>query len=125
MTVQFERIYSEYAIMVATFLPPVDPVNDAYLFEQPFNELLESEDGTIYRIIDFTQTNLKFSDVVLGMGTDLYMRNPRVVTFVVGNDEMLRMGAEAASQDQYGGRAVRVFLSVEEAVATIEDNQIR
>lgn len=77
-------------------------------------------------IVDFTHVNIKFMDIVLGMGqvraTTLgeQLDQFEMITAFVGDQELVRIAAESAKQEQYGGFQMKVFTTVKEAQAYVE-----
>jgi hypothetical protein len=112
-------------ILIAKFTPPFDPVKDSSAIAVQLLEFLDKSAGTVYYIADMRDIKIKFSDLVMGMAqafTDPQSpyANPRVRTYTVASDLLINLGAKAASeQQQYGKANVKMFKSVDEALAEI------
>src|SRR5512140_3442202 len=109
-------------IIVTTVTDPFDVYKELPLAEKRFREMADTIEGTVYRVIDISQWNIKFTDLVQGLAFDTredggLSRNARVHTVIVGSSLMARIGAEAAKQRQYGEVDQPIFGSMDEALA--------
>ncbi|MBN1565217.1 MAG: hypothetical protein JXA10_15335 [Anaerolineae bacterium] len=84
---------------------------------EKFFEMTKDAEGKIHRILDFSQAEIHFSDVALGLQNDVAMQMEQVVNYMVGTDELVAFAAEAAKQDQFGGLDVKLFTSRDDAIA--------
>ncbi len=83
--------------------------------------------GKVYRVIDFSKILVNFSDMMLGMATELGREggsnDPNVITVFVATGELLEFGAQALrEQDQYGKPSVFIFGTRDEAIAFIRSD---
>lgn len=103
-------------IIVITVEPPIDIDHDPADATKHALNFQKKRGGTVVRITDYTHVKLRFSDVMLGMAADTSFKDPHIINFIVGNDELVRLLAEAFKQEQYGGVDVKVFGSTAEAL---------
>lgn len=88
-------------------------------------EFLDKTTGPVYYIADMRDIKIKFSDLVMGMSqafTDPHSpyANPRMTTYTVASDLLISLGVKAASeQQQYGKADVKMYKSVDDALAEI------
>jgi hypothetical protein len=106
------------SIIVATYVPPLDPVTDVIDADKEVHELAKDIKGIVFQITDTRQTKPTLDVIIEGMAQ---MRravpvDPRFRTIIVGTEEMVKLGAQAAKQAQYGERMMSVFATVEEAI---------
>lgn len=112
-------------ILIAKFTPPFDPMKDSMGVAVQLLEFLDKTQGRVYYIADMRDIKIKFSDLVMGMSqafTDPHSpyANPRLTTYTVASDLLISLGAKAASEQQQYGRAnVKMYKSVDEALAEI------
>lgn len=110
-------------IFVATMSEPHDAIADATGIEKEMHQNIAAVNGTVYYIPDLSAIKITFSNIVIGLneafkeGSGSFYSNPRVKMLMVGSDEMLRVAADAGSQDQYGNVPIELFATVDEAVA--------
>lgn len=112
-------------ILIAKFTPPFDPMKDSTAVAGQLLEFLDKNPGPVYYIADMREIKIKFSDLVMGMSqsfTDPHSpyANPRMTTYTVASDLLISLGVKAASeQQQYGKADVKMYKSVDEALAEI------
>jgi hypothetical protein len=89
-----------------------------------FSAIADGLETPIFRITDGGQTQISFSDLVVMLpkvtleDSPLSLRDKRFIDLVVVPESGLaRLGAESLRQLQYGGRGVKMFDTVEEAIA--------
>ena len=87
---------------------------------EAITSLLDSTPGTLYRVFDFSNITPNFSNMMIGMGSDPLRGHPRIKDILVGTAAMVQFAAGAAKQQQYGGVEVKVYPTVDEALAVIE-----
>ncbi|NDJ53576.1 MAG: hypothetical protein GYB68_10890 [Chloroflexi bacterium] len=116
MAIQIERLDNE-PIVIVRVTDPVDNIEDPRQTNDGVLAALEQSAGTLWRITDFSEASLSFSDLVLGMGLDETMTHPQVRNIVVGASEMVEMIGSSAAQKQYGGLSVAVVEDLETALA--------
>ena len=88
-------------------------------------EFLDKTQTKVYYIADMRDIKIKFSDLVMGMSQSFTdpnspYANPRMSTYIVASDLLISLGAKAASeQQQYGRPNVKMYKSVDDALAEI------
>jgi hypothetical protein len=98
---------------------------DTPLFNREMADLLTKADRPTYFICDMLNMRLNFSDMVAGLamvaaGEIAVMRHPRLArTMVVSGMDLVRFGARAMTQTQYGKLKVSIFDTVYDAHETI------
>lgn len=117
-------ILDDMPILIVTYLPPVAVPDDAVTSLEASAKLKqESDGGPICRILDFSQAQLDFSSMVLGMsfekGKDGGTYDSAVANYFVGSDEWVSLGVKSLSeQEHYKGANVKgLFTSQDEAIA--------
>ncbi len=118
-----ERVPNQ-PIVVITIGPTVDGASDPVESHAATHQLLADETGTVYRILDFSQVNVSFGDVVMGMNSDPGFRDPRMKTIMVGTHDLVQLAAQSAAQDQYGGRDIKLFTSAADAIAAAQADMV-
>jgi hypothetical protein len=108
-------------IVVITCHNPFDFTEDIAAANRQVAALLENRE-TITRIIDFTEIEMTFADLVESLATKTRavpgsLRDTRVQTVFVGTHELVVMKAQSLRQEQYGGLNVPLFESLDEAIA--------
>lgn len=115
-------------ILISTFSTPYDPMNDTMSSIQEITKRLNETDKDLHYVADMRALNISFADLVSGLAQafsnpDSVFANPRLKTYTVGSNTLIRMGSQAvAEQSQYGKIPIKLFSSVEEALQAI-DNQ--
>lgn len=109
-----ERINGK-RIVVLKLTPPLDSQRDPVEGTEEFMRMYD-ENGTWVRILDFTDVEVNFGDVAMGLQEDQAMRLPNVHSFLVGTDELVAFAAQAAQQEMYGNLKTRAFTSLDEAL---------
>ncbi len=116
------RIVDDAPIVVVTYLDPIAVPGDADDALAAGTELKNRTGGKICRILDFSQVNLNFGDMVVGMsyerGKAGGVYDEDVYNIFVGTDEWVKLGVESlGSQEQYKGAQVNgLFTSEAEAI---------
>jgi hypothetical protein len=89
-----------------------------------FSALADGLKPPIFRISDGSQSQISFSDLVMMLpkvtleNNPLSMRDKRFIDLVVAPEKgLVRMGVDSLKQRQYGGMAVHIFGTLEEAIA--------
>ena len=126
MTVEVTR-HSE---LPAVYLKIVNPNRGPDDIAVNMNEGLKLKHelgGHVYRIIDVTEVEMSFSDMMVAMSADRggegTLDDPDVTTIYVGRGDLVAFGVKAlAEQDQYGQLGVKLFASGEEAYAYIVED---
>jgi len=120
MSFEIQQLKDE-PIVVITCHNPFDFTGDIAAANRQVAALLENGE-TITRIIDFTEIEMTFANLVESLATKTReepgsLRDPRVRTVLVGTHELVVMKAQSLRQEQYGGLDVPLFESLDEAIA--------
>lgn len=123
MPLKCEQLPGE-PVLIFRFVSPSQPLLEAQQMHQYLSEARPSPAGVLYFISDFSQANISFSDVMIGMGefSHKMVMDPAarpLKTAMVGTSEMIRLMADAAGQQQYGAQRVPCFSTLDEALAHI------
>ncbi len=106
-------------ILIQRYVPPVNPDEDMPAAIQAIREFYEQVGRDFFVITDARQFSVTFD--VLVEALDLTRRNLAGIPVrfaVIGDDDLIRLAAEAIAQKQYGGfEAGKVFANDEEALA--------
>lgn len=120
MTVAIQRIPNE-RIIVATFDIPFSGADVATANAETAKVVIEMG-APVFRI-EYIAGPLNFDDVTEGLsvaarsGMAGSARDPNVVFLFVGQGPIVEMTAKSFSQNQYAGREVPLFATVDEAIA--------
>ncbi len=111
-------------IVIVKIRPTLDPQKEVYEIADTIADMFAEEEGPIYRINDFTDMDLPFGGLVMGLGLETQGRpgslsDPRIKTVFVGTSEMVELGAKSARQEHYGGLDILLFATLEDALAHI------
>lgn len=124
MSASIERLDNEN-IAIARYIQPFNPQQDLSYVKTELEKLLASASGAFHVIVDLSQINLTFGDLVQSMGetvdpdSEASAKKGRLVFTLVGSDALIKMAADAYAQDQYGGMKVELFPSVDAALAHV------
>ncbi len=126
MTVKVVETNDQTRTIVLEIIPPIavpaDPMNTADLAHEYQKKL----GAKIFRILDFTRSELDFSNMIQGMAIEIGrpggQSDENVTSFYVGGkDELIELGVHALeTQQQYQASEVRVWASIDEAKAEIK-----
>jgi hypothetical protein len=123
MSVQGIKLPDE-PILILQLTAPADPLTDTQKMQQYIAQAMPQVEGMLYIISDFSQADLSFSDVVVGMAefSREIVLAPNAMPFIpvlVGSSRMVTLMAEAAHQDQYGHLNLPVYATLNEALDNI------
>lgn len=127
MAINVEKLASEAIIILYGSEPLAVPEDPMKVMQEVVN--FKKEVGRpVYRVLDFSKTNLTFSDMMMSMAFEREQsggaNDPDVSTVIVGTTEVVRLGAESLrSQEQYGKANVHFVTSVDEALAYIRSER--
>lgn len=104
-------------ILLLRFVPPSEPMFEAQQMRFIFTHLPEAAVSIRYLILDFSQTQITFNDVIIGMREMAKAPlPPSLQTFHVGQSEMVKMIARTAMKQQYGRLDTQIFPTLDEAL---------
>lgn len=121
MPLECEQLPGE-PIVIFYFLPPSEPLLEAPQMQRCLRQAQRSKGGTVYFISDFSQSDLSFGDLTLGMAevSQKVILDPDAPPYrpvLVGTSEIVHLMSKAAAQKQYGAQNVPCFSTLDEAVA--------
>jgi hypothetical protein len=122
MPYQVSRLGHE-PIIIATLTDPIDWAQDIKKTTAHVAALAAEFEGRGFRITDLTQTNVTFSELMMGLATVLrseggWLDNPRITPLVVTTQELGReFQAFVAEQEQYAKLHIEIFSTLEQAIA--------
>ena len=123
MSIKVEKYPDIHTVLITMQEPLIVP--DDAVGALATSAAFKKEQGChIYRIMDFTQVNLNFSDMMVGMATEkgheggLY--DPDVSTIFIGSGELVELGVEALkNQPHYQGANVAGLVRTREEALEI------
>ncbi len=79
------------------------------------------DESGLYSIYDLREMKMTFGDLIIALSNQSQkapgaMADPRTSAVIVGSSEMVKLGAQAFQQEQYGGLRFPLFENVEEAL---------
>lgn len=128
MTATVEE-FAEQRTVVITISAPLNFPDDV---EVPLNAgvaLKKKVGAPICRILDFTHSNLQFSDIVNGLGLELGKPggfwDQDVYSIVIGTNEWVKFGIESVQeQEQYRGANIKGLVASREEAFEIAQSLI-
>lgn len=120
MTIAIEKRPTNNILFV-TFTDPLDPISEFGQAHEAARSFAEQVSGTFYYVIDARELSVKFSDLVMGLGSlRRFPASDRMEVVLIGSGEMVEFAAQAAKQQQYGERTLNVFATPQEAFAFVD-----
>jgi hypothetical protein len=122
MPYQVSRLGHE-PIIIATLTDPIDWAQDIKKTTAHVAALAAEFEGRGFRITDLTQTNVTFSELMMGLAAVLrseggWLSTPQITPLVVTTQELGReFQAFVAEQEQYGKLHIEIFSTLEQAIA--------
>ncbi|HML23407.1 MAG TPA: hypothetical protein PKD09_17255 [Aggregatilinea sp.] len=121
MAMQIEQVPGE-PIIIVHFTGWVEPLEVVDPMLEKVVAFKRETQQHVYRILDFSQAQLDFGEMVQGMGSEVNREggsnDPDVTTMFVVSDDLHKLGVQSIQQqDQYGKAPVSFFMSCDEAVA--------
>lgn len=111
-------------IVLVSVTEPFDLKADIHAFVDDLLSALDRASQPVYEVMDVRALKLSFSTIVdalaLTTRSDSVKRidkHPKLKAWIIVLDnDLLRIGANALGQDQYGGKAVPIFPTLEQAL---------
>jgi len=125
MSASIERLANEN-VAIVRYTQPFNPAQDLTYAKDELEKILASTPGTLNVIVDLSQINLTFADLVESMSrtvdpdSETSAKKGRLVNILVGSDALIKMAADAYAQEQYGKMKVDIYPSVEVSLEHIE-----
>lgn len=114
--------YPDKRLLFAKITPPI--VHNDTTLSDGIQAFAQQMNGVFFLVSDVSQLNMSFTDIVFSM--TILRRIPgadQIRIIAVGDTELLRFGAEAAKQKQYGEHNIKVFNTVEDAMNYAENER--
>ncbi len=112
-------------ICIITFLDGWDTPEGIKVRAQAFRNLLDQATEPLYLIVDFTQTKMSLDGVIrsanrFARGPDAIFHHPmRKEILLVSTEKLARMVAHGLQSDVFGHLHIRIFSTLEDALAHI------
>ncbi|HEX3049755.1 MAG TPA: hypothetical protein VHP83_03795 [Aggregatilineaceae bacterium] len=125
MSASIERL-AHKNVAIVRYTQPFNPVQDLTHVKTELEKFLASSSGVFNVIVDLSQINLTFADLVESMSqtvdpaSETSAKKGRLVNILVGSDALIKMAADAYAQEQYGKTKVDIYPSVEVALEHIQ-----
>ena len=123
MSIRVEK-FADIRTVFVTMVPPLTVPEDAIQALTASAEFKKEVERPICRIMDFSQVDLNFSDMMVGMASEkgheggLY--DPDVATVFIGSGEMVELGVNALkNQPHYEGANVAGLVRTREEALEI------
>jgi hypothetical protein len=115
-----ERLPDE-KIVVFTFGKDYQPGKDSAEMVQAIAGKLGADEKGVYVVYDARDLKMSFGDLVIAMANQAQkaagtMADARMHPVAVGTSEMLKLGAAAFQQEQYGKISIPMFDSIDSAL---------
>lgn len=120
MLVNVEKL-SEQSTVIVHYATPFVPKEDIAKAQEQIAKILETHDGSLFRIDDLSKAEMDWSAFVEGIFVATRdvpgsMTDERIHGILVGDYKMVKMASESMKQDQYGAQQTPMFHSVDEAL---------
>lgn len=121
MSVELKELPNEPILVVLTH-PPLR-IEDGPIASQAVVVFKKKLGGHVWRVIDFSELDMTFSDAMLGMATEQGVEgginDMDVSTIYIGSSEIVKFGVKAfQEQEQYGKtNVIGLFETVDEGIA--------
>lgn len=125
MTITVEKV-PDKPLVIVRFLDPMDVRVDMPPFIEELKALFDASPEKLYDITVATDLHISFGDMIAGMamlakGEANVLSHPNAAHYyVVVNSDLIRIGASALTQGQYGGLPVTICKTEEEAFAQFD-----
>jgi len=120
MKVTAKRLPNEPILIIKLYKDYVVGRDTAEMLSTVNGQIGADESG-LYSIYDLTEMKMTFGDLVMALSNQAQkapgaMADPRVTTVIVGSSELVKFGAQAFQQEQYGNLKFPLYESVDEAL---------
>jgi hypothetical protein len=114
MSAQVQRLWG-LPVVITRITPPADLRGELAIIDAAVKALKAEGHSMVFRVVDFSEADRSFDEIVTAVGCDDFYRDLSVKTLVVGPAGMARV----ADRDRCDGYLVAVYPSVGEALAAI------
>jgi hypothetical protein len=120
MKFNVERLSNE-PILIVTIYKDYVVGRDSAEIVQTVDSKIGKEESGLYSIYDLRDMKMTFGELVLALSNQSQrapgaMADPRTQAVIVGSSELVRFGAEAFKQEQYGNLKFPLFETLDEAL---------
>lgn len=120
MKFKVERLPNEPILIVTIYKEYVVGRDSAEIVQTVDSKIGKDEAG-LYSIYDLREMKMTFGELVLALSNQSQkapgaMADPRTQAIIVGASELVRFGAEAFKQEQYGNLKFPLFETLDEAL---------
>lgn len=120
MLVNVEKL-SNQPVVVVHYAAPFVPKEDIVNAQEQIATILESHEGTLFRIDDLSKAEMDWNAFLEGIfeatrDVPGSMTDERIHGILVGDYKMVKMASESMKQDQYGAQQTPMFHSIDEAL---------
>lgn len=117
-----EQVGDEPIVLLKITFPIEDYVQETIDSDAAVAKIGEKIEGKYYRIADMRQFQMDFSSIVEWLGQQRQrsagsINDERVISLLVSSEENTIAAAKFAGQEQYGGKQIKIFSTVEDAIA--------
>lgn len=121
MAFTIERIANEPIVVLTVSYPIDDPAQEAIESDAAVAALGEEIGGKYYRIAEMSGMELTWDNVVYWLAEQKKanrgsINDPNVVSYLVSDTAMTQKTAKFAHQPQYGGREIKIFRTLDDAL---------
>jgi hypothetical protein len=126
MAYTIEKLPDE-PIIILTVRDPLGTPAEHRKSHEEMVAVINTIEGNVYRITDMRELNINFADMLHRIAEEAKARSAgamsdeRIKGIVVGSHDMVRLGTQALSQQQYGGLKIPLFERLEEALDYARD----
>jgi hypothetical protein len=121
------KILPAEPIIFISIVPPFDPINDVTQAYSKAAQLSQTISGTVFMLSDVSTLSLSLDDLINGLAMlrGILPKEDRFRFIAITSDELAKFGVQAMKQAQYGNTDIRVFPSLNEALAYIHGEQAK
>jgi hypothetical protein len=115
------KILPAEPIVFVSITPPFNPLSDVPEAYTKAAQLSQTIPGTVFMLSDVSTISLSLDDMINGMAMlrGVLPKDNRYRFLAIGSAELIKFAAQAMKQAQYGNVDIRLFASLDEAVAHV------
>lgn len=122
MAFTVERIEDEPIVIVRVTNPLGDTVEETRASDKAVADAAADIEGTYYRITDVTELDITFTEIVYWLAEQKHaapgsINDPRLIPLTIGGKDIDYQAIDWAKQEQYGGREIQLFATLDDALA--------
>jgi len=121
MAFTVKRLENEPIVILTVTYPIEDAEKEGTDSDAAVAKIGEGIEGKYYRIAEMSGLELDWNSVLYWLNQQRgaktgSINDPRVVSFLVSDTAMTQQTAKFASQEQYGGREIKIFRTLDDAL---------